>query len=170
MLPAAQQAASFPESTSSLALTPLSCFCNAYAWHLLFNLHVPSATAFIHHSPLLTTWESSLVTWSSHPLSIFLLYHFDVVQSLSHVQLFVTAGAAAGQASLFLAISQSSLKFMSVESKMLSNHLILCHSLLLPSIFPSIRIFSNDLSLHIKWVKYYFILNWLLQVIYKSGL
>ena len=63
MLPAAQQAASFPESTSSLALAPpLSCFGNAYAWYLLFNLHVPSATEFIHHSPLLTTWESSLVT------------------------------------------------------------------------------------------------------------
>ena len=76
------------------------------------------------------------------------------VQSLSHVQLFVTPWAAACQASLF--ITRSLLKLMSMESVMPSNHLILCRPLLLlPSIFPSIRIFSNESVLHIRWPKYW---------------
>ena len=63
---------------------------------------------------------------------------------------------AARQASLSFTIPQSLLKFMSIEMVMPSNHLILCHSLLLlPSIFPSIRIFSSDSSLHIRWPKYW---------------
>ena len=65
-----------------------------------------------------------------------------VVQSLSHVQLFVTPQAAARQVCLSFTVSQSLLKFMSLESVMLSNNLILCHPLLfLTSIFPSIRVF-----------------------------
>ena len=77
---------------------------------------------------------------------------FSSVQLLSCVQLFVTPWTAARQASL----SQSLLKLMSIESVMPSNHLILCHPLLLlPSIFPSIRVFSNESSLHIKWPKYW---------------
>ena len=68
-----------------------------------------------------------------------------VVQSLSHVWLFVTPWTAAYQASLSFTISQSLLKLMSIESVMPSNHLFLCHRLLLlPSIFPSIRVFSNN--------------------------
>ena len=64
--------------------------------------------------------------------------------------------AAACQASLSFTNSQSLLKLMSIESVMPSNHLILCHPLLLlPSIFPSIRVFSNELALHIKWPKYW---------------
>ena len=79
-----------------------------------------------------------------------------VVQSLSHVRLFETPWTAARQASLSLSISQSVPKLMSIESGMLSNHLILCHPLLLlPSIFPSIRVFSNELAVHIKWPKYW---------------
>ena len=71
-----------------------------------------------------------------------------VVQSLSRVQLFVTPWTAARQASLSFTISWSLLKLMSIESMMPSNHLILCHPLLLlPSIFPSIRIFSNNKKL-----------------------
>ena len=66
-----------------------------------------------------------------------------VVQSLSHVQLFTTPWTAAHQASLPFTISRSLLKLISIESEMLSNHLILCHPLLLPSIFPSIRVFSS---------------------------
>ena len=66
------------------------------------------------------------------------------VQSFSPVQLFVTPWTAARQASLFITNSQSLLKLMSVESMMPSNHLILCHPLLLPSIFPSIKVFSNE--------------------------
>ena len=78
----------------------------------------------------------------------------DVVQSLSCVQLFVNPWTAALQASLSFTISQSLLKLMSIESVMPSNHLILCRPLLLPpSIFPSIRVFSNESDLHIRWPK-----------------
>ena len=77
------------------------------------------------------------------------------VQSLSHVRLFVTISSAAHQASLSITNSQSLLKLMSIELAMPSNHLILCHPLLLlPSIFPSIRVFSNE-SLCIRWPKYW---------------
>ena len=74
------------------------------------------------------------------------------VQSLSHVQLFATLWTAARQASLSITNFQSLLKLMSVESVMPSNRLILCHPLLhLPSIFPSIGGFSNELALPIRW-------------------
>ena len=75
---------------------------------------------------------------------------------LSHVQLFVTPWTAGCQASLSFTNSQSLLKLMSIESVMPSNHLILCHPLLLlPLIFPSIRVFSNESVLCIKWPKYW---------------
>ena len=78
------------------------------------------------------------------------------VQSLSPVQLFVTPWTAACQASLSITKSRSLLKFMSIELVMPSNHLILCHPLLFPhSIFPSIRVFSNESVLHIRWPKYW---------------
>ena len=78
-----------------------------------------------------------------------------VVESVSHVRLFVTPWTAACQASLAITNSQSLLKLMSVESVMPSNHLILCHPLLLsPSILPSIRVFSSKSVLHIRWPKY----------------
>ena len=81
---------------------------------------------------------------------------FSSVQSLSHVQLFATSWTAACQASVSITNSQSLLKLMSMESVMPSNHLILCHPLLLqPSIFPSIRVFSNVSVLHIRWPKYW---------------
>ena len=68
----------------------------------------------------------------------------------------MTPGTAAHQASLSFTVSQSLFKLMSIESVKPSNHLILCHLLLLlPSIFPSIRVFSNELPLHIRWPKYY---------------
>ena len=77
---------------------------------------------------------------------------FAVVQSLSCVQLFVIPCATARQAFLSFTVSWSLLKLMSVELVMPSNHLILCHPLLfLPSIFPSIRVFSNESVLHIQW-------------------
>ena len=79
-----------------------------------------------------------------------------VVQWLSLVWLFVAPGTAACQAFLSFTISWSLLKLMSIESVMPSNHLILCHPLLLlPSIFPSIRIFSNESTPHIRWPKYW---------------
>ena len=79
-----------------------------------------------------------------------------IVQSLHHVQLFVTPWTAACQASLSFTISWSLLKLMSIESVMLPNHLILCCPLLLlPSVFPSIKVFSNELALCIRWPKYW---------------
>ena len=80
---------------------------------------------------------------------------FSSVQSLSCIRLFETPWTAARQASLSIN-SQSSLKLMSIESVMPSNHLILCRPLLLPpSIFPRIRVFSNESVLHIRWPKYW---------------
>ena len=82
-------------------------------------------------------------------------FQFSSVQLLSHVRLFETPWIAACQASLSIINSQSQPKPMSIESVMPSNHLILCHPLLLlPSIFPSIRVFSNESALHIRWPKY----------------
>ena len=79
-----------------------------------------------------------------------------VVQSSSCVQLFATSWTEARQASLSFTISQSLLKLMSIESMMPSNHLILCCPLLLlPSIYPSIRVFSNESFLCIRWPKYW---------------
>ena len=79
-----------------------------------------------------------------------------VVQSLSCVQLFVTPWTATNQASLSFTLFWSLLKLMSIESMMPSNHLILSHPLhLLPSIFPSIRVFSSESALHIMWPQYW---------------
>ena len=83
-------------------------------------------------------------------------WKFSSVQSLSHVWLFATPWTAARQASLFSTNSRSTPKPMSIESMMPSNHLILSRPLLLlPSIFPSIRVFSNELALRIRWPKYW---------------
>ena len=82
--------------------------------------------------------------------------HVVVFQSLSHVQLFATPWTVAYQASLSFTVSQSLLRFMSIELVMPSNHLILSHPLLLlPSIFPSIRVFSSELAFPIRWPKYW---------------
>ena len=79
-----------------------------------------------------------------------------VVQLFSRVQFFVTPWTATCQDSLSFTISQSLLKLMSIESVITSNHLILCRTLLLsPSIFPSIRVFSNESALCIRWAKYW---------------
>ena len=81
---------------------------------------------------------------------------FSSVQSLSRVLLFVTSWTAAHQASLSITNSQSLPKLMSIESVIPSNHLILCHPLLLlPPIPPSIRVFSSESALHIRWPKYW---------------
>ena len=78
------------------------------------------------------------------------------VQSLSHVWVFMTLWTSACQASLSITNSRSLLKLVSIESVMPSNHLILCHPLLLSlSIFPSIRVFSNESALRIRWSKYW---------------
>ena len=80
--------------------------------------------------------------------------HF-VVESLSCVQLFAPPWTAACQASLSFTISLSLLKLMSIESVRLTIHLVLCHLLLLPSIFPNIRVFSSESALRIRWPKYW---------------
>ena len=85
-----------------------------------------------------------------------LLKVVSVVQSLSRVWLFSTPWTAAGQASLSITNSQSLLRFMSTESVITSSHLILCRPLLLlPFFFPSIRVFSNESALRIRWPKYW---------------
>ena len=93
--------------------------------------------------------------WQSHRTSEGAIV-VAIVHSPSPVQLFKTPWTAACQASLSLTISQSLLKLMSIESMMPSNHVILCHPLLLlPSIFPSIRIISDESALCIRWPKYW---------------
>ena len=83
-------------------------------------------------------------------------YIVSSVQSLSHVWLFAAPWTAACHASLSIVNSQSLFKLMSIESVMSSNHLILCHPLLLlPSMFPRIRVFSNESALCIRWPKYW---------------
>ena len=103
------------------------------------------------------TWglQISNVSESFQDPDSVLLIIFDA-QSLSHVQLFVTLWTIAQQASLSFTISQRLLKLMSIESAMASNHLILCCLLLLlASIFLSIRIFSNESAVHIRWPNYW---------------
>ena len=108
--------------------------------------HTHTSQAF-HALKLTLVTNSFLVTWYSNCV---------VVQSLNHVWLFVTQWTAALQSSLSFTITQSLLKFMSVELVVLSNHLIFCQPLfLLPSLFPSIRVFSSDSALHIRWSNYW---------------
>ena len=96
-----------------------------------------------------TNWD--FLSWVG-PCSV----QFTSLQSLSCVQLFATPWTAARQASLSITNSRSLFKLMFIESVMPSNHLILCHLLLLqPSIFPSIRVFSNESVLCIRWPKYW---------------
>ena len=91
----------------------------------------------------------------SEEVKISMIISITSAQSPSRIQLFATPRTAAHQASLSITNSQSLLKLMSIESVMPSNHLILCHRLLLlPSIFPSIRVFSNESVLLIRWPKY----------------
>ena len=100
--------------------------------------------------------QKSCVYDKTHLIFHFACGPFSSVQSLSHDRLFVTPWIAAHQASLFIINSWSSLRFTSIESVMPSNHLILCClCLLLPSIFPRIRVFSNESALHIRWPKYW---------------
>ena len=100
---------------------------------------------------------SSISTFSvSHVLDFFSCHNNCSVQLFSHVRLYVTPWTAARQASLFITNSLSLLKLMSIDLVMPSNHLILCHPLfLLPSILPSLRVFSNESVHRIRWPK-----NW----------
>ena len=91
-----------------------------------------------------------------HPMYFHPMIQFSSVQSLSCVLLFATPWTTAHQASLSITNSQSSPKPMTIQSMMPSNHLILCHPLLLlPSIFPSIRVFSKESALRIRWPEHW---------------
>ena len=103
-----------------------------------------------------TTKQFSIISWESYSSASFCTICLVVVQLLSHVRLFVTPWTAAGQASLSFTISWSLLRLMSMDSEMPSNHLILCRPLLLlPEIFPSTRVFSNEWALCIRRSKYW---------------
>ena len=103
-------------------------------------------------TPMQVSHDSGKGRWFDEVL----LMYFVLIQLLSYVQFFGTSWTIACQPSLSSVIFQSFLKLMSTESMTLSNHLILCHSLLhLPLVFPAIRVFSNQLALHIRWPKYW---------------
>ena len=110
-------------------------------------------TSQLHHSEVLWPWAKELTSLN---LNFNIYKRFSSVQLLSCVQLFATPWSAACQASLSITNSQSLLKLMPIESMMPSSHLILCRPLLLlPPIPPSIRVFSNDSTLCMRWPKYW---------------
>ena len=118
---------------------------------LFFNVYADSGSL---NSPQFVKYVSCNVFWFS--LRRKHQDQFSSVQSLSHVQFFATPWIAACQVSLSIINSRSLLKLMSITLVMTSNHLILCHPLLLPpSIFPSIRLFSNESVIRIRWPKYW---------------
>ena len=117
-------------------------------WYSSTTFYLSIAYKFHHHKQ----------SCNNHICSCSCVYLFDfvVIQSISRIWLFVTPWTTACQASLSFTISWSLFKFMSIKSMMLFNHFVLCRPLLLlPSIFPSIRVFSNELALHIRWPKYW---------------
>ena len=122
------------------------------------HAYIPFLWASLPPTPshLLRSSQSSELRFSPFIASSHYNICMIVGQSLCHVQLFVTTWTAACQTSLSFTISQTLLKFLSIKSVMASKHLILCHPLLLlPSIFPGIRVFSNESALHVWWPKYY---------------
>ena len=139
--------------------------CMSYLYILKVNpLSVVSFAIIFSHSEdylfplfIVSFAVKQLLSLIRSHLFIFVFnFCYSTVQSLICVRLFETPWTAAHQASLSIVNSQSLLKLTSIESVMPSNHLILCHPLLLlPSIFPSIRVFSNQLALHMRWPKYW---------------
>ena len=120
----------------------------------LFKIYIP--TNSVAGFPSLHTLSSVIVCAILMMAILTVMRWFSSVQSLNRVWLFVTPWTAAQQASLSITNSQSLLELMSTESVMPSNHLILCPPLLLlPSIFPRIRVFSNESVLRIRWPKYW---------------
>ena len=109
----------------------------------------------IHSTPGLPIHHQLLEFTQTHFHRVRSEEHTSELQSLSCIQLFAIPWTAARQASLSITTSQSLLKLMSIESVMSSNRLILCHPLLPPSIFPSIRVFFSESALSIRWPKYW---------------
>ena len=121
----------------------ISCFCPS-----AFSKYASSSVSSCEGSQIIVWLELFII------LIMYILW-FSSVQLLSRVRLFATLWIAASQASLSITNSRSLLKLMSIESVIPSNHLILCHPLILPSIFPSIRVFSSKSGLHVRWPKYW---------------
>ena len=123
----------------------------ALKWHLSFRVQAYFEKNWKNDGPCIVKVTCILV-WCY----LYLMYLFSLVQSLSRVQFFATPWIAAHQASLSITNSRSSPRLTSIESVMPSSHLILCHPLLLlPPILPSIRVFSNESTLHMRWPKYW---------------
>ena len=125
---------------------------------LVLEMSYPPCPSLLlqHHSPSRLTWDQVIPPTTTAPCIFPLNLGFSSVQSLSHVQFFATPWTAARQASLSITNSQSLLRLMSIELVMPSSHFILCRLLLLPpSIFPSIRVFSNESVLPMRWPKYW---------------
>ena len=125
---------------------------------LLLNPNSINSHSIYHHARFAWRYQERKISfyplsWDPQPTNS---VQFSTVQSLSRVWLFVTPWIAARQDSLSITNSRSPPKPMSIELVMPSNHLILCRPLLLlPSIFPSIRVFSNESALRIRWPKYW---------------
>jgi len=141
-------------SLSSLSGSPVRSILGLYivsrvSYFLKYIFH-PLNLSMLHF------WVVSCDIPSSSVILSLAAYQFSSVQSLSHVRLFATPWTAAHQASVSITNSWSLLKLMSIELVMPSNHLILCRPLLLlPSIFPNIRVFYKESVLHIRWPKYW---------------
>ena len=134
-----QTTRTYPLQTSKFYLT------FKYEFILFFHVTVSCPSGNLFYFYLIPT-----------TILMYLAHQFSSVQSLSHVRLFTTPWTAARQAFLSITNSRSWFKLMSIESVMPSNHLILCCPLLLlPSIFPNIRVFSNESALRIRWPKYW---------------
>ena len=149
----------FPVSYSKFPLAIYFAYGIAYVSMLLSQIIPPCPSPLC---PKVCSLSRSLLCCpASRIISTVFLDSISSVQSLRCVWLFVTLWTAVHQASLSITNSWSLLKLISIELVMPSNHLILCHPLLLPpSIFSSIRVFSNESALHIRWPKYWsFIFN-----------
>ena len=141
---------------------------NNWIFPILFSSHILELYLTYIGTQFITNSELIILQILSHSKLCGMVVS---VQSLSHVQVFVIPCIATCQISLSLTISWSLPKFMSTESVILSNHLILCCPLLLlSSIFPSIRVFSNDLAFCIRWPKYwrYYLISYLKKVMVEQ--
>ena len=136
------------------AFLPLYCYLALWTIHITLSPFQQVAVVYWKESRQAV--ERNLVDIPTTSGKFCPSVQFSSVQSLSHVRLFATPWTAALQASLSITNSWSLLKLMSIESVMSFNYLILCRPLLLsPSIFPSIRVFSNESAFHIRWPKYW---------------
>ena len=144
----------FSSTTSNLLLIPSRIFNFTHcSFHLNMSMWVFKKN--LHEKKRKTLDSFYCYIFKSTIIFFYYILVSQSVHSLSRVRLFVTPWTAAHQASLSFIVSKSLLKFMSTESVMLSKHLILCHPLLLlPSVLPSIRVFSNEWTVYIRWPKY----------------